>query len=329
MKTKLASIALLLTACSQPQDPKPKPKTTNPTGTATATGTGTGTGTGSGTGTGTGTTAPDCSGGALGWSFLDIDSSEDFTTATDGMLYGVSTSNQALIRSDYDGNAEILAPNVSTWGRGTRFLPGGDLVVAVPDDGTVKRFDPTTWSSTTIASGLAEPNGIAIGDDGMVYLTQMTGRVVRIDPDTQDVRELYDTPVSTDGITFAPDYRTLYWNSEGGEVIKAEIDSDGYVIDGPDVHAQINSGGDLLDGMTSDACGNLYVVRMGGFIIRVFPDGNQELFADVSGSGAFISAVNFGSGYGGFEETNLYVMNLSGGVIEIETDIPRNWEPHL
>jgi hypothetical protein len=45
--------------------------------------------------------------------------------------------------------------------------------------------------------------------------------------------------------------------------------------------------------------------------------------------GVFISAANFGSGFGGFERENLYVMNLNGGVFEIEMGIPGKWEPHL
>jgi sugar lactone lactonase YvrE len=260
-----------------------------------------------------------------------MEPSEDFTIGSDGMLYGVSTGNDALIRSDYDGAFEILAPNVSTWGRGTRFLPGGDLVVVVPDTGTVQRFDPATWGSVAIATGLSEPNGLAIGDDGMVYLTQLNGLVLRIDPDTLEVREIEPAGDSTDGITFGPDYRTLYWNHEAGEVIRAVLDDDGYVIDGPYLHADLTDfGSGRLDGMTSDACGNLYVVRMAGQIVRVFPNGSAEIFADLSATGnPFICAVNFGSGSGGFVETNLYVMDLTGGMFEIETDIPPNPEPHL
>lgn len=287
--------------------------------------------TNTGTPGGTVTSTLDCSGMPLAWRKLNLGSSEDFTIGLDGMVYGVSINTTALTRTDYAGNTELLVPNVSTWGRGTRFLPGGDLVVAVPDSGTVRRFDHNTWGSEVIATGLAEPNGIAIGDTGLVFLTQMTGRVVRIDPDTAAVTTLYDTPVSTDGITFAPDYRTLYWNSEGGQVIKAEIDAYGSLVTDPVVHATINThaGFNLLDGMTSDGCGNLYVVEMGGYIHRVFPDGSQEVFADVSSQSQFISAVNFGSGYGGFQATFLYVMDLNGGLFEIETDIPRNWEPHF
>lgn len=325
-------VAAVLVACG------PKGTDSDPTGTGTASGTTTG-GTTSTTGlptgtptTGTTTTGPDCSGGALSWSELPIPSSEDFTIGTDGLLYGVSTQSQALIRTDHAGNTEILAPGISSWGRGTRFLPSGDLVVAEPDSGTLLRFDTTTWGHTVLANSLAQPNGIAIGDDGMIYLTQATGRVVRVDPDTAGVTELYDTPVSTDGITFDPDYRTLYWNSESGEIIKAVIDDQGVVIDGPELLTTITGNGGagftLLDGMTSDACGNLYVVRMDGRIVRVFPDGTQEVFADLTGGSNFISAANFGNGHGGFELTNLYVMDLNGGVFEVVTDVPGKWEPH-
>lgn len=332
---RLAAIGLAVTlGCADRDTGTPTVPGTGTPGGTTPTGTPAGSTTtpAGSTGTGGGTTTTlDCSGMPLAWRKLTIPSSEDFTTGLDGKLYGVSTGTGALARSAHDGTHEPLVPNVSTWGRGTRFLPGGDLVVAIPDNGTVRRFDPTTWGSEVIANGLAEPNGIAIGENGLVYLTQASGRVVRIDPDTAQVTTLFDTPVSTDGITFAPDYRTLYWNSESGQVIKAEIDAAGNLVTDPVVHATVNTGAgfSLLDGMTSDACGNLYVVEMSGRVHRVFPDGSQQVFVDLTNQGPFISAVNFGSGFGGFEETFLYIMDLNGGVFEIETDIPRNWEPYL
>jgi sugar lactone lactonase YvrE len=277
----------------------------------------------------------DCSGYdyPTGFADLDLPTSEDFTISLDGWVYGVDQSSTALVRSDKYGSVELLYPDVSTWGRGTRFLSDGRLVVAEPDTGSLLLFDPNNlWTPTRLLSNLSSPNGVAIGDDDFIYMTQLDGKVLRVDPSTGDSTQLYDTPVSTDGITFAPDYRTLYWNSENGEVIKVVLDDFGVVIDGPMVHAVINtsSGFSLLDGMTADACGNLYVVEMGGMIHRVAPDGSQAQFLDVSSApgGTFISAVNFGSGGGGFDTTKLYIMSLGGGMFEVDVGIPGKWEPH-
>jgi len=305
-----------------------KPPETQPT---TATGVPTGT-----TTTETTTTytePPNCDGEPLGagsYQWLDLDSSEDFTIGSDGMMYGISMTTQGLTRQTIDGSGEMLFPNVSSWGRGVRFLSDGRLVVAEPDSGVLLIFDPVTWGSQVLVAGLVSPNGLAIDDRDFIYLTQLSGRVLRIHPDTGDYTVLHDTPVSTDGITFAPDYRTLYWNSEEGQVIRVVLNDDGEVIDGPTMVTEINFAGGwgILDGMAADACGNVYVVKMEGEIIKVTPDGDQSLLVDLTSQGVFISAVNFGPGFGGFEEGRMYVMDLGQGVYEIDVGIPGKWEPH-
>ena len=268
------------------------------------------------------------------WNRMDnIPMSEDFTIDTDGYLWGVNAETTALVKTLYGGTPELVVPSVSSWGRGTRFLSTGDLVIAEPDGGQLIRVDVTTGSVTPVVGDLQEPNGIAVDEDDWVYLTEMNGRVNRINPYGGERSVIFDNPVSTDGITFSPDYSTLYWNSESGEVIQAEIDAEGAIVGTPSVLALIDDMAffDLLDGMTADVCGNLYVVRMSGYIVRVTPQGQQEVVVDLTGvpGGVFISAANFGSGFGGFERENLYVMNLNGGVFEIEMGIPGKWEPHL
>lgn len=305
-----------------------------PTGTgSTSTGIPTGTTGTTETTTTTTTTPPNCDGQPLGpgsYQWLDLESSEDFTIAADGMMYGISMTTEGLIRQTITGDREMLAPGISTWGRGIRFLSDGRLVVAEPDSGVLLIFDPVTWGSQVLVAGLVSPNGLAVDERDFIYLTQLSGRVLRIHPDTGEYTVIHDTPVSTDGITFAPDYRTLYWNSEEGQVIKVLLDDDGQVIDGPTVLTEIDFGGGwgILDGMAADACGNVYVVKMEGQIIKVTPDGQQEVLVDLASQGVFISAVNFGPGYGGFEEGRMYVMELGNGVYEIDVGIPGKWEPH-
>jgi sugar lactone lactonase YvrE len=266
----------------------------------------------------------------------NMPSTEDFTFDDEGYTWGVSTVNGGLIRTLYDGTPEVMKPNVSSWGRGARFLPGagGDLLVAERDTGSLLRFDRDTMGTTVVHAGYNEPNGLAIGEDGMVHLTQGVGPVVRVDPDTGEQSVIHDSNVSTDGITFAPDYQRLYWDSEYGQIATAVIDADGVVTEEASVLTTIDvegSGLSILDGMAADACGNLYVVRMSGQIIRVTPDGTQSLVIDLSMSPAasLISAVNFGSGVGGWERDHLYVMSLLEGMFEIDVGIEGKPEPHL
>ncbi len=337
MRLRLILCSLAIFACNKgvPTDTEDTNKDTDPTTDTDDTDTDTDSDTDSDTDT-TPTSTYDCTTlppAPTVWQRLNnIPVSEDFTIDADGFLWGVDTNTRALVKTTHGGNTDVVLPNVSSWGRGTRFLSTGDLMIAEPNSGSLMRVDLSGPSIAPVLGGLQEPNGVVIGDDDFVYLTEMTGKVSRVDPDTGDRTVIYDTPVSTDGITFAPDYRTLYWNSEQGQVVKTVLDADGAVVDPPAVLTTINGLGfmDLLDGMTTDACGNIYVVRMMGHIIRITPDGQQQEIIDLSGlGGVFISAVNFGSGAGGFERDNLYIMNLSGGVFEVEMGIEGKWEPHL
>ncbi|MEZ4239964.1 MAG: SMP-30/gluconolactonase/LRE family protein [Myxococcota bacterium] len=326
---------ILWSGCARPTetDPEPTPGTTPPeTSTPTSTSTATGD---TATATATGDTAAplDCSVRPQATVVRHHDyvpTAEDFTFDDEGYLWGVSTATSGLIRIPLDGAPELMLPNVSSWGRGTRFLPGGDLVVAEPDRGALIRVDRATMGVTTVRSGLSSPNGVAIDDDGMVFLTQASGRVVRIDPDAGTEQLVYATPLSTDGVTLAPDYERLYWDSESGEVITAVVDAEGTVTSGPEVLTTIATGAGILDGMTADACGNLYVVKMNGTVVRVLPDGTQETLVTLSShpAGGFICAVNFGSGVGGWERDHLYVMSLQEGLFEVDVGIEGKWEPH-
>jgi hypothetical protein len=81
-------------------------------------------------------------------------------------------------------------------------------------DGRVLRLDPATGASTVIASGglLVNPLGIAVGEDGTIYVTNSDGKgkgqVIAIDPTTHAQRLL--TPPSSSllvapwGIAFLP-----------------------------------------------------------------------------------------------------------------------------
>jgi hypothetical protein len=261
-----------------------------------------------------------------------IQSSEDFTFDLEGYLWGISTMGP-LIRTPMDGELEVMRPDVSSWGRGVRFLPEGDIVIAEPDRGALMRLDRDTMSGEVLRDGINSPNGIAIGEDGFVHMTQGGGDVLRIDPETGDTVRLAEVGISTDGITFAPDYRRLYWNSESGQILTLVLDELGEVVEEPSLLTLIDTDLAILDGMTSDECGNLYVIKMNGHLIRVLPDGTQEPLMDLNQYGgfeaSFVSAANFGSGVGGWERDHLYVMSLDHGVFEIEIGIAGKWEPHM
>jgi sugar lactone lactonase YvrE len=226
--------------------------------------------------------------------------------------------------------------------RGVRLLADGSIVAVDTAKSEVVRIPtsgPDAYTKQVLASGLTNPNGIAVGMDGRVYVSGLA--IVRVDPEskTHDVLHTYDGVFGGyDGITFSPDYQTLYFDEEyndtGARIYRMTFDGDGEVDEVTPIAtlpSQVK-----LDGMTADACGNLYVVEMSGIIWRVTPAGDVAVAADLTGAqipgGAYLPAVNFGSGVGGWSRTRLYAMNWTGmtdGVFEVDIGVPGKAEPHL
>ncbi len=269
--------------------------------------------------------------------------SEDFVFDKEGNILQVTSDGSTVVRkTTYEGSTEIITPISNNWPQGTRLLPNGELIVTQAESHQLIRIYPN-GSYETFASGVASPNGIAVDMQGILYVTSADGKVYRVDPaaDTYDV--VVDAPDhSFDGITFSPDYDTLYFNEELGDVHQAPVNPDGTL--GPDtvlvnVFDVLDDTGDflamsLLDGMTADICGNIYVVIMSGIIARITPSGEAEVAvlvgdSDDGTSMDFIPAVNFGSGYGGWKKDHLYVMSFSQGIYEVDMGVEGKPEPHL
>jgi sugar lactone lactonase YvrE len=259
-----------------------------------------------------------------------VPGSEDFTFDAAGDMLQVTGGG--LKRTPYGGPSELLVP-LSVEVRGSRLLPDGRIALATIGNGGILLVDPQTGSQEVAASGINNPNGLAIGSDGRIYAATSNGQVVRVDPASGDVDVVVDLPGNSfDGISFSPDFRRLYFNEEFGQIHYVDLDEAGEV--GPArTGARIPLGGlgfSILDGMAVDACGNLYVTEMSGTVWRVrADDGTVEELLDVGGA-AIIPALNFGiAPIGGWRETALYVITFTGAVYEIEVGVPGKWEPHL
>lgn len=269
----------------------------------------------------------------------DIAPSEDFTFDDEGNMVHVSFDDGGFRRTSYDGQFELILPGASTWPRGTRMLLDGDVVLADPDLANLMRltFD---GSKTTIASGLNNGNGIAIRDDGMIFVTTgPTGRgdspnaeVWMVNSDTGDKQIVVERAgISFDGIVFGLDYETLYVNNEyDGRIYYTTVSETGEAGDLEEL-VQIGLTADRADAMAIDVCGNLYVVKQTTGIARVTPAGEVDeigLGIDMDAGDRPIAAANFGSGVGGWEADHLYIQSY-GGVYELEIGVPGRPEPFL
>lgn len=252
-----------------------------------------------------------------------VASAEDFTLGPDGTMLAVHGGN--LKSTAWGGTQTLLVPNLGDV-RGTRMLADGRLALAHIDTGSILIVDPATGGQVA-HSGMVNPNGIAIGADGWVYVAT-TERIMRLEPDT-GVQEVVAerNGKSFDGISFSPDYTRLYFNEEVGRVHWVDFDSSGVpgpMQDGPSVPIGAFS---LLDGMAVDACGNLYTTEMGSTVWRIALDGTVEKVVEISGV-AILPALNFGTGVGGWDAEKLYVMDFLGKMYELDVGVPGKWEPH-
>jgi len=268
-------------------------------------------------------TAFDCSVPARDPTFVRthdyVEPSEDFGFDADGFVWGMSIATDGLVRVALDGTTEMFVPNISDVGRGTRILPDGDIVVAIPEEGAIYRVDRSSGALSLLLANLSEPNGIAVGADGFIYATSLDGKITRIDPDNGGGLTLFESERSADGITFGPDFERLYWNSETGEVYTAVV-RDGLVVEALSLLATAEIRTGLMDGMTADICGNLYMIESHGTIYKIAEDGTVSVFMEMPSS--VYPALNFGSGVGGFPSDHLYVMDLGEGLQEIDVGIP-------
>ena len=151
--------------------------------------------------------------------------SEDF--AFDGAGGMVSVNNQgSLVRHTIDGEMSVIKPNLTNVAAGTEILPNGDFVICDVAAGSVVRVTPE-GATTTLVSGLSYPNGIEVGLDGYVYVSEHdAGRVRRVDPDTGDYTIVAEGLINPNGLAFGPGHEILYVNSFGGGTVHA-IEHDG------------------------------------------------------------------------------------------------------
>ncbi|MDP7115414.1 MAG: hypothetical protein QGH45_25795, partial [Myxococcota bacterium] len=145
---------------------------------------------------------------------------EDFAFDGSGGMVSVDPQGN-LVRYTIDGEMSVIKPNLTNMGAGTEILPGGDFVICDVASGSVVRVTPE-GGTTTLVSGLSYPNGIEVGMDGFVYVSEHdAGRVRRVDPDTGDYTIISEGLTNPNGLAFNPDHSALYVNSFGGGTVHA------------------------------------------------------------------------------------------------------------
>lgn len=253
--------------------------------------------------------------------------SEEFAFDDEGNLLNLPDGEEAVFRTPFGAAPELLAPFDAIEVAGVRVTIDGGLAVANEWNGSVERVDLVTGARTLIAGGFNSPNSLAVGPDGWLYVGSF-GEIARVQLETLELEPLLTLPgADVDGLTFSPDYRWLYFNSdENGLIGSLEIGPEGPAEQG-ELYAEVSSGfWSELDGMATDSCGNLFVARVDGVIFRVDTEGVVEEYVELD---AWATALSFGSGIGGWQRDHLYVMDRGEGLIDVEVGVEGRPEPHL
>lgn len=299
---------------------------------------------------------------------LNISGSEDFTFDKLGYLIGVDAANNMLFRSKYDGSREDLIPNIGSTAsgfpvRGLRFVAGansksGELIFADVGASGLTKITMGGMIRTQLVSGVNQPNGLALDPYGFAYLTGADGNVIRVNTKTGKSTTYFKqavADVSLDGIGFSPDYKRLYIDTEYGYLSYLPVKDDGtagdYVLMANLTTLMPQTGGQggppMLDGLTVDECGNIYVTQMSGTVWRISPDSlesNPKVEKVITitasstqatqqggppGGGLTFNAVNFGTGIGGWKADALYIIDMAGSIYEVVVGVKGAPQPHL
>jgi sugar lactone lactonase YvrE len=251
---------------------------------------------------------------------------EDLAWDLDGHIVGSDMNH--IWKSDYDGNKVIWVPNLP-YRAGNRALSTGELIVCDDNQGRLVRVE-LDGSTSTLLGGLSYPNGLEIGLDDMVYVTEHDAqRVRRVDPLTGDNTVISSGEISSpNGISFNPDFSALYIAgfSGVGTIYRLPIDAQGNA--GVLENWKTDVGTGWLDGIAVDYCGNVYIADYGqSKIFRISADAQySQVFMDGTQFGAwtYLPNMDWGSGMGNWDDMKLYVPEgwEASKLFEVDIGIP-------
>ncbi len=236
----------------------------------------------------------------------------------------VLTSNGELI----DDIAVQPGPAGTTNLLGALFVPGSGLYVAdaannkpggpAITNGRLLRVDPSTHTVTAIAAGFGVPNGLAVDEEGNIYVGDSAlGVIDRVDS-RGSVTVWSDDPLlkprgiiaGVNDLAFSRGQRFLYAdNTDTGQVLRIPVQEDGSAgaaqvfVDSTTISVLAFD----LDGIMFDVKGNLYVCTPFANQVQVISPRGQ-LVTSLMGTGD--NAMHFPSSLV-FNGRTLYVSNFS------------------
>ena len=239
----------------------------------------------------------------------------DLTFDSDGFL--VLAIGRDIVRLTRGGTSATLVNNALLPNRtifGLRVVPDGSVFFTDSSTDNLIRYDPRGDRRTF---SMNAPVQFVRGPTGRFYVTGINGELFALDVESGQSRVLARLGGSLRGLTFSPDYKTLYVAERESRTLRSfPVENDGG-LDEPRIFAR--NLGQGIDGLTTDICGNVYVADQSGDpLLRVTPAGRVESL-DIETS---LSALAFGSGRQGWDERSLYAVSEErGGLYEIRIGV--------
>lgn len=253
---------------------------------------------------------------------------EEFALDGSGNWFGLLEGPGLYQWSPGQGDPVLAVPYATGEAGGVRFYPD-DRRLALADEagGAIVVFDLGAGSVTPLLGGLPSPNSIGIDAAGDLWIANY-GRFLRLRAGATDPEVVVDLPnTDLDGVTFSPDEQRVWFNGdETGDVWAVDLDAAREVVS-VTVETTLPLNGAQLDGMTTDECGNLYVLRTDGTLWRYRTDRTLEPL--LGSQFSYASAISFGSGVGGWDRGTLYVMDRGTGLYELPIGLEGRPEAHL
>ncbi|MBU0913969.1 MAG: SMP-30/gluconolactonase/LRE family protein [Gammaproteobacteria bacterium] len=237
-------------------------------------------------------------------------------TDKDGYLYAVNYGVEGTI-GKISPNGEVslaLTLPKGSIGNGIRFDQKGLMYIADYTGHNIWRYDGNQLQLHAHQPLMSQPNDLTIAANGVIFASDPDwknnkGQLWRIETDGSSSLVEKDMG-TTNGVEISPDQSRLYVNESAQRNVwvydldkKLQASNKRLLIQFPDFG---------LDGMRSDANGNLYIARYGkGVVAKVSPDG--KLLKEYQLKGEFPTNVTFSQK----DPTLLYVTMQKRGAIEL------------
>lgn len=206
-------------------------------------------------------------------------------------------------------------------------IPG--KLIRIDPDGSKKYFlkadDESGINGRKKYRKIKHPNGMAVKRNGVVFVSEMSGFVVRIEADNASVLFSFSNLLPLDiglqhspnGMALSKDEKFLYVNDmRSGDVWKVSLDENGYMIGKERLPLRPKSL-PQADGIVLDEKGYLYITYKLKNIARVAPQTGEV--EDIYCDDELNTPANIAFGYGcGFDTKSIYITQLG-----LKKDLPK------